>query len=817
MFKLIKHLLLLCVAILFNFSLLYADSVASIINYVNTGKYLELETEKAYIKLTPVTNDIIRVRVGVKDVAGNNKYLEDYSYAVLDDVINKNANFTATRRGNNIYMRTDSLEVEIDLDSALIDIRDIKDGFSYAKDFEPMAFNEPVIRQENIEKPGLGNPFNEGNSVTVTKRLAYNEHFYGLGEKTGKFDKRRSNLQMWNTDAPGYCPTCDPIYQSHPFFIGLKDDKAYGIFFDNTYRTYFDMGYTDEDRYIFSSEGGEIDYYFMRGPSIKEVLSHYTALTGKMPMPPKWSIGHHLCRWSYYPDNEVIEVVETARSNKIPLDVIWLDIHYMDEYRIFTWDKTRFSDLKGTVDKIHSMGAKVVSMIDPGVKVDPGYFVYDEMMANEYYVKYPDGSPVIGPVWPGDCIFPDFTNPSVRSWWGNLYKVMLDQGIDGFWNDMNEPAVFNDIKTMKDDASFYDFGLNSSHRKMHNVYALNMIRATYEGVLNLMNGKRPFVLSRAGFSGLQRYFGVTWTGDNISSFEHLKLTIPMFLGLSLSGIPFVGADIGGFNDSADPELLTRWYQAAALTPFMREHTVRGSYDQEPWAYGDPYKSIMREAINLRYRLLPYLYTLFHEASNESSPIMRPLVYEYQNDENTYNLEDEFLLGDKILVAPVLERGVNNRVVYLPKGTWYDYGSGETLEGNWAYYYSAPLHVLPVFVKEGSIIATKEVGQYVDEVSEEEIGLQVYMPANDGEYTSTLYVDDGETINSEYDNFVFKLTKGNGSTNIEINRGGSFNKVKRFYLTFNGGDVKKIVADGKEVTIDNNRFYIAGNTKRININ
>ena len=818
MYRKENYLLVIVVLMLFICPIsLIADRVGSITNYVNTGKNLELESDNSYIQITPLTEDIVRVRVGVKGIEGSRgKYLEDYSYAVLDEMLSKNANFNVVKRGNNIYLRTNALEVEVNLDSALIDIRDLKDGYSYTKDFEPMAFNDPVIRPDTIGKPGLGNPFNEGNAVTITKRLAYNEHFYGLGEKTGKFDKRRANLQMWNTDAYGYCPTCDPIYQSHPFFIGLKDNKAYGIFFDNTYRTFFDMGSTYEDRYIFSSEGGEIDYYFMRGPSMQKVLTHYSELTGKMPLPPKWSIGHHLCRYSYYPDSEVLEVVQTARRNKIPLDVIWLDIHYMDEYRIFTWDTSRFPDLKGLTDKIHSMGAKVVSMIDPGVKVDPGYFVYDQMLKNNYYVKYPDGSPYIGPVWPGDCIFPDFTNPSVRSWWGDLYKIMLDQGIDGFWNDMNEPAVFDTpTKTMADDATFYDFGLNSSHRKMHNVYGLNMIKATYEGVKDLMNGKRPFVLSRAGFSGLQRY-GAMWTGDNISNFPHLKLTIPMFLNMGMSGNPFIGSDIGGFIDSADPELLTRWYQAAALTPFLREHTAINTYDQEPWAFGDPYKSIMREAINLRYRLLPYLYTLFYEASTKGSPIMRPLVYEYQSDENTYNLEDQFLLGDKMLVAPVVERGVNNRIVYLPEGTWYDYWNGTTLNGGWAYYYNAPLHVLPVFVKEGAIIPAKEVGQYVDEVGEEDIELKVYMPVNDGEYTSSLYVDDGLTVNSKYDNFTFKFIKANGTNHIEINRAGDLDKVKRFYLTFVGSEIKAVTADGKEIKSDNDRFYIDGNVRKIEI-
>ena len=813
-FKLFVRIALL--VLLFVYSAV-SEEISSINSFNDTGKGIELDCSNAYVSLEVIAKDIVRVRVGVKEKSLGGKYLEDYSYAVREDLPASSAIYNIKNNASSVVLSTEVLDVVLNKAPLLIDFVD-KNGFSIISDFSPMNWKKIDHKGSST---GLSGVNVEGHDVVVTKKLSYGEHFYGLGEKTGKLDKRRAKYQMWNTDAYGYGVDSDPLYQSHPFFIGLKEGKAYGVFFDNSYRTHFDMGNSFEDRYIFSGEGGEIDYYIMAGSSVKDVIKSFSYLTGYMPMPPKWALGHMLCRYSYFPDKEVIDIVTKARQKKIPLDVIWLDIDYMDEYRIFTWDKSRFPDLKGMIDQIHGMGCKVVSMIDPGVKVDPGYFVYDEGIKNDYFVKYPNGELTIGPVWPGDCVFPDFTNPKVRNWWGGLYKIMLDVGIDGFWNDMNEPAVFVDSKTMDDSAQFYDFGLFTSHRKIHNVYGINMIRGTFEGVSELMGDKRSFVLSRAGFSGIQRYGGATWTGDNTSNFDHLKAQIPMFLNMGMSGTPFMGSDIGGFVGSADPELLTRWYQASALVPLMREHTGKGSYDQEPWVYGEPYMSMMKKYINLRYKLLPYIYTAFYEASITGAPIIRPLLYEYQNDENTYTLEDEFLVGKDILVAPVVEKGADKKLVYLPEGNWYDYESDQVLDGGKSYYYTAPLHVLPLFVKEGAIIASKSVGQYVDEVSENIIDLHIYPRMTDGSSVSSLYMDDGVTKKSAYSLFKFKTARNDGKVEIDIEKSGSFKNPEKFNVIIHSDNPGNIKVDGSKVKYLNEEgkisFGIGSDIKKISIN
>lgn len=759
-----------------------SESIGAVKDFKDTGRGIELDCTNAYLSIELITPEIVRVRLGVIRPGADSPYLEDYSYAIREDLPEIKVSYQVEDKGKSVCLSTNSIDVVISKNPLLVSFLD-KEGFCLCEDFSPMSWV----------------PAPEGHSVVCIKSLSYDEHFYGFGEKTGTLDKRRTSYEMWNTGEYRNDIKSDPLYQSHPFFIGLKRNKAYGIFFDNTYRTNFDMGDTYEDRYIFSSKGGELDYYFIAGPLIKDVVKRYTYLTGYMPLPPMWALGHMICRWSYYPEREVMDIAIRARAENIPLDVIWLDIHYMDGYRCFTWDKSRFTDLSGMVSKLHSMGYKVVCMINPGIKADPKYFVFKEGIERDAFAKYSHGGLYIGKVWPEECVFPDFTRPDVRHWWGGLYKGLVDAGIDGFWNDMNEPDIFDSpTGTMDDNAIFHDSGLYSSHRKIHNVYGLNMAKATFEGISRLMGNKRPFVLSRAGFSGLQRY-AASWTGDNTSNYDHLRLQIPMFLNMGLSGTPFIGSDIGGFLDSANGELLTRWYQASSLVPLMREHNCRGEYDQEPWVYGDPYKSIMRKYINMRYKLLPYLYTCFYNASKYGSPIMRPLVYEYQHDSNTFTIDDEFLVGCNILVAPVLQEGSIGRLVYLPEGSWYDYETKVILAGNRAIYYDAPLEILPVFIKEGAIIPTKELGQYTTEKEVDTITLEVFPLQTKHSAPSILYMDDGETNDSPFVLFKFDMKKKGNNLIISITKTGGFDGIKSFKVKVYSDPPSKVIIDNKEIT------------------
>jgi len=781
MSKVLKSALFILLILLFFVPQAFGESIGALKSYKDTGNGIELNCTNAYLSIELITPEIVRVRLGVKRPGANSPYLADYSYAIRKDLPKEKVSYVVKDKGQTVFLTTNSLEVVITKDPVLISFLD-REGFGLSNDFSPMGWK----------------PASEGDSVKVTKSLSYDEHFYGLGEKTGPLDKRRKKYQMWNTGEYGDDIRSDPLYQSHPFFIGLKEKRAYGIFFDNTYRSHFDMGHTYEDRYIFSSEGGELDYYFISGPLIKDVVERYAYLTGYMQLPPIWALGHMISRWSYYPEKEVMDIAIRARAEKIPLDVIWLDIHYMDGYRCFTWDKSRFPNLPGMISELHSLGFKVVSMIDPGIKVDPNYFVFKEGIEMDAFSKYGHGGLYIGKVWPGECVFPDFTRPEVQNWWGGLYKELVEAGIDGFWNDMNEPDVFESpTGTMDDNSIFYDFGLQSSHRKIHNVYGSTMAKATFDGISGLMENKRPFVLSRAGFSGLQKY-AASWTGDNTSNFDHLRLQIPMLLNMGLSGTPFIGSDIGGFVKSANAELLVRWYQASSLVPLMREHNCRGEYDQEPWVHGDPYKSIIRKYINMRYRLLPYLYTYFYMASKSGSPIMRPLIYEYQQDSNTFTIDDEFLIGPDILVAPIIKEGSTGRLVYLPMGNWYDYETKDILEGNQAIKYDAPLERLPMFIKEGAVIPTKELGQYTTEKGVDTIILEVFPLQTKDNATSLLYMDNGETIDSPFVMFKFDMKKTGKNLSVDITEAGSFDEIKKFKVKVYSKLPMKVRIDGIKI-------------------
>ena len=566
------------------------------------------------------------------------------------------------------------------------------------------------------------------------------ETYYGFGEKafaemsrTGKF------IVNWNTDTFSYPVGTDPIYQSIPFFYALRDGRAYGLFFNNTFRTWFDMGNTVPGRYSFGADGGELDYFIFTGGkerSPKKILEDYANLTGKTPLPPMWALGNQQSRWSYFPEKRVREIAEGFRSRKIPLDVIYLDIDYMDGYRVFTWDKTRFPDPKKLVADLKADGIQTVLIIDPGIKVDPNYGVYAEGKRLGMFVKNPDGTELNRNVWPQASAFPDFTNAKARAWFGAQFKGHIDEGIAGFWNDMNEPGVFLTDKTPKPDTFHhpdktfpYDTphvgdGLPGTHRRYHNVYGMQMARSTFDNVKLMRPDKRPFVLTRAGFAGVQR-FSAVWTGDNYASWDHLAMSIPMLANLSVSGVPFVGSDVGGFNDRPTGELYTRWLQAAVLTPFLRSHSVGWAGNKEPWEFGDEFTKINRETIELRYRFLPYIYSLFYQHERTGQPVMRPVWYEFPDDRLTYLMNDVYMVGSDLLVAPIVKEGMRNRDVYLPAGAaWINWWTGERLEGGKQYRVDAPLDRLPFFVRAGAVIPVQDAMQHTGEMSNAPLTLVV---------------------------------------------------------------------------------------------
>jgi alpha-glucosidase len=498
-----------------------------------------------------------------------------------------------------------------------------------------------------------------------------------------------------------------------------------------------------------------------------------------MPLPPMWALGNQQSRWSYYPDTMVEQVVREYRARDLPLDVIHLDIDYMQSHRVFTFDTARFPNPKNLADKLARQGVKLVVIVDPGVKHQPParnapfikstqpelepqnqrYYVFDEGMEKNYFQHRKNGELFIPKVWPGDSVFVDYTLPEARRWWGNLHRAYTDNGVAGIWNDMNEPSDFVDqIGKNQSDVVSYDEGENSTHAKNRNVFALLEARATYEGLARLTPDRRPYVITRAAYAGIQRY-STMWTGDTNSTWEALALNVPMFTSLGLSGEPFVGSDVGGFMGRGNGELLVRGYQVSFLAPFCRNHKVIDGYDQEPWRFGKYYEDIIRKYLKLRYRLLPFLYTTLEEAHRTGVPLFRPLVLNYPDDANTYNLDDEFMIGDDVLVAPIVKPDLTSRLVYLPKGLWYDYWTNKKYEGGNMISVAAPLETVPMFVRGGAIIPLGPEMNYVGEKPFDPITFAIY-PDGRGAASGTLYEDDG--LSPAYKDGGFRRTTVNVS-------------------------------------------------------
>ncbi len=579
----------------------------------------------------------------------------------------------------------------------------------------------------------------------VSRLTPAGERFYGFGEKTGALDKRGRKLELWNTDHPSYPVDQDPLYQSIPFFIGLRGLRAYGVFTDNTHRMHLDMAHTDPGRYTVAVFGGEIDQYLVAGPGIDEVVERYTSLTGRLPMLPRWTLGYHQCRWSYTPDTQVKEVCQAFRDKGVPADGIWLDIDYMDGFRSFTWHPTDFADPAGLSSDVGDLGFKLTAIIDPGLKLDPGWDVYQAGLAGEHFLMDPAGGPYRGVVWPGDSVFPDFTRAETRAWWGSLVPAMTDVGVQGLWLDMNEPASFQpeNHHTVPPSVMADGDGCPASMAEVHNMYALTECWATWEGMLAAAPDKRPFLLTRAGYAGIQRYAAV-WTGDASSNAAAMKDQVPMLTGLGLSGVPMVGSDVGGWEGNPEPWLYARWIQLGAISPFYRSHVQKENNgptaQQDPWSFGEEVLDISRITIGLRYRLLPYWYSLMDLAARTGAPLLRPLVYEFQHDPRTHDRSYEAMVGPWLLFAPVLEKDATSRTLYLPAGRWMELRSGALFEGPGEISVSVTLQALPVFVREGAIVPMGPLMMWSDEKPIDPLTFELFPAPEESRFE--LYEDDG---------------------------------------------------------------------------
>jgi len=685
---------------------------------------VELTAGSAKVRVTVFREGVFRVRL-----APDRTFPRDFSWSLVESP--DPPAFKIEENQKEVRIISGRMLASIQRAPLLISFSD-KAGTVYLADFPelPMAWN--------------------GNRIHVWKKMPADENYFGLGDKAGSMNRRNRSFTNWNTDEFGWQESSDPLYKTIPFFIGLREGKAYGLFFDNTYRSVFDFGKESPDYFSFGSEGGELNYYFIAGPEPKRIVEAYSAMTGRTPLPPLWTLGYQQSRYSYYPESRAREIVNTLREKKIPADAIYFDIDYQQGNAPFTINHEYFPAFEKMISDFRGQHMRTILITDLHIKKDPnhGYAPYDSGMKNDVFVKSPDGSVYVGTVWPGDSVFPDFTLARVRDWWGTLYKDFVSMGAAGFWNDMDEPALFlRADKTMPLDTRHrLDDGTSVDHRAIHNVFGMQNVRATYEGLRKLQPDERPFVLTRAAYSGAQRY-AATWTGDNSSTWNHLKMSTPMLLSMGISGYPLVGDDIGGFAGSPQADLLTRWFEVGALNPIYRDHTAKGTANQEPWVHGPGHEAIRRKYIELRYQLMPYLYSAIEETSRTGLPLMRPIFLEYPQASGFYGDDRDFLFGRDFFVAPVTTDMVDAEEITLPPGDWYDFWTSAKLSGKQSFALRPRLDEMPLYVRAGAIVPMQPLVQSTEETPAGPLQLRVYLPsgASNSDCSGSLYQDDGHTF------------------------------------------------------------------------
>ncbi|MBI6038873.1 glycoside hydrolase family 31 protein [Clostridium perfringens] len=646
-------------------------------NYEINHNNIDIYFSNMKITLTMFENDIVKVFIG-------DKYEESISTNGVVDNLEK-GEFIVEEDSNFVIIKGTKVLTFVDKNTTEISFKDL-DGNIINEDFQPSFKDEK------------GNVY----ISKVNDCLAY----YGLGEKGGDLNKKGCYTENFNTDDPETDDDSITYYKTIPFYVALKEEATYGIFFDNSFRSYFDMGKERGDRIFFGAIGGQIQYYFIPGENIKEVVKNYTALTGRMEMPPLWSLGYQQCRFSYFSQEEVRELVKNFEEKDIPLDVVYLDIDYMDGFRVMTFKTPNFDDAAGLISDLKEKGIRTITIIDPGVKVDEEYDVFKRGKEGNHFTKKLDGEIFIGAVWPGDSAFPDFSNKECREWWkSELKKFISEHGMDGIWNDMNEPCVFNnDHKTMLETCLHNSDNGVIEHKEFHNRYGFEMSRCSKEAQEELHPNERGFSMTRATYAGGQRYSSV-WTGDNMSLWSQMRMSISMNANLGISGFSFVGNDVSGFGLDSSEELFIRWMEMGPFIPIFRNHSNMYTRRQEPWAFGQRAEKIAKKSIELRYELLPYIYDLYYISHKEGLPIFRPMIMEYEKDMNLLNMREQFMLGENMIVAPVLYEGERSKTVYLPKGSWFNYFTREKLQGGKWYKLPCELDEILVFVKEGSIIPT----------------------------------------------------------------------------------------------------------------
>jgi alpha-glucosidase len=775
-----RFVILLSSILYFSFSIsgqdnLISHQIGAVTQVRKVGHVVQVTTQdNRIVQLSVYLPAVVRVRIAPAGLP------ESPSFAVIRDTGRDFSKMADS--GKEITLITDSLKIVVKKNPLRIDFYNARGQWL------------------DGDAPSLGVEW-QGSEVTSYRRLTDNEKFIGLGEKTGPLNRRGQSYVNWNTDHPGYGINDDPIYSTMPYFIGIHSGRVFGIFFDNSYRSFFDFGgSTDGSMYFLGADGGALNYYFFGASNVRNQIRDYTWLTGRMEMPPLWSLGYQQSRYSYMSQREVLDIAHRMRHDSIPCDALYCDIDYMNRYRIFTWNPDTYPRPEILTDSLKTMGIHLITIIDPGIKIDSdGYQPYLSGIRNNFFARYPDGVPYTGSVWAGRSHFPDFIREEVRRWWGGNFSSLVDKGVTGFWNDMNEPSAWG-----QDIPPLIEFGTEKNImtlKEARNVYGMQMARATFEGTRLLLKGSRPFVLTRAAYSGIQRYSAM-WTGDNNPTDEHMLLAYRMINSMGVTGEAFDGVDIGGFTGNPTPELMVRWMSLGAFTPMFRNHTAKENTAHEPWAWSIWDEGMMRQSIETRYRLLPYLYSVFYESTMTGMPINRTLAIDYTFNDEAYDrlFENEYLFGPSMLVAPVASTKQAEQV-FLPAGQWYRFRSDEEYDGGKIIWAAAPLNDLPVFIKAGAIIPMQDVVQSTTNKGNGIMYLNVWYGGKP--YTFTYYEDDGNTYDylqgkfysrqMDFDPFNREITLGNveGSyatkfTSVELSLHGF---PAGLHLSVNGSPVE----------------------------
>ena len=758
----------------------FNEAVGDCISHEVIGQEIRFSTSNALVRISIYDDAVIRVRI-----AKNDSDYSGFSYAVIREP--ETVSFEVEDHTTHFVVRTSSIQLHITKSPFRIS------AFTSAGELltaDDAAFGTSWL----------------GNEVTTYKQLQADERFIGLGEKTGNLDRRGKTYVNWNTDNFAYPTDGDPLYLSTPFYMGIVEGRPYGIFFDNTHKTTFNFGCSNDRFSYFQAEDGEMNYYIIYQPTVAGIIERYTWLTGRMEMPPLWSLGFQQCRYSYYPYPEVLNAARTFREKDIPADVLYLDIHYMDAYKVFTWHPTRFPDPEGLLKELKAMGFNVVVILDPGIKREQGYHAYDDGKQKDMFVKYPDGAEYNGQVWPGWSAFPDFTMEAAREWWAEKMHAITDVGVEGFWNDMNEPAAWG--QHLPDLIEFDYEGEGATHKKARNVYGMQMARSTQEGGKKLLKGKRPFVLTRAGYSGIQRHAAV-WTGDNVSNDDHMLAGVRLVNSMGLTGVAFAGYDVGGFAGEASPELFARWIALGAFSPFFRSHSMVNSRDSEPWSFGEAVEDVSRNYIKLRYRLMPYIYSSFYETSQTGIPVARSLAIDYTNDAHIYKnpYQNQYLFGASILVIPCESTNQFHKA-YIPAGNWYNLYTDAPQEGAKELILEAGMETLPLYVKAGSILLMQDSRSSLSkDKASDVLEVHVYVGA-DGHFVQ--YEDDGSTYEYTQGQTALRHFSIKGNTlSISAKEGAYSSELSRWKIYVHGlnGKAPQFKKDGLSIqgSSENYRF------------